>query len=119
MDNVCLTIPVQPGKSDAARAFLRRLDDDRRDEYARSEQRIGISKELWFMSSVADQDVLVGYMEAEDFGRALGGFSGSQDEFDMWFKSELANATGLDLNDPPEMQLPELLSNFEAAVAIR
>jgi hypothetical protein len=116
MDNVCLTIPVLPGQTEAARSFLRLLDGARRGEYAESEQRIGIEKELWYISDLGDQQLLVAYMEAHDFGQALGMFSSSRDPFDMWFKEQLAAATGLDLNDPPPMQLPELVSHYEAGV---
>jgi hypothetical protein len=51
-------------------------------------------------------------METEDFGRALGLFSHSRDDFDLWFRHRLADVTGVDLNDPPEMTLPELLSSY-------
>ncbi len=116
MDNICLTIPVLPGQADAARSFLHQLDGPRRAEYAESEQRIGIDKELWFMSDLGEQELLVAYMEARDFAQALGAFSSSREGFDMWFKEQLATATGLDLNDPPPMQLPELVSHFEAGI---
>ena len=116
MDNVCLTIPLLPGQVETARSFLRALDGPRRAEYAESEQRIGIDKELWYISDLGEQQLLVAYMEAHDFGQALGMFSSSRDPFDMWFKAELAAATSLDLNDPPEMQLPELVSHYEAGV---
>jgi hypothetical protein len=53
-------------------------------------------------------------MESADFGRALSMFSGSQDEFDMWFKRRLADSTGLDLNTPPSGPLPEVLSSYSA-----
>jgi len=49
---------------------------------------------------------------------ALGLFSQSRDEFDLWFKRRLADSTGVDLNDPPPMELPELLSSYEAAIAL-
>jgi hypothetical protein len=45
-------------------------------------------------------------------------FSRSQDEFDMWFKRRLADCTGVDLNNPPEMTLPELLSSYNAEQAV-
>jgi hypothetical protein len=118
MDHICLTIPVLPGQAEGARSFLRDLDGPRRGDYADSEQRIGIEKELWYISDLGEQQILVAYMEARDFGQALGMFSGSRDPFDMWFKEQLAAATGLDLNDPPEMQLPELLSDYEAGVPV-
>jgi hypothetical protein len=53
-------------------------------------------------------------MESPDFNKALGMFVQSRDEFDMWFKERLANATGVDLNDPPPMTLPEVVSSYEA-----
>ena len=118
MDHICLTIPVQQGKADAARAFMAELDGARASEYAESEKRIGIEKELWFISDLGQQELLVAYMEAGDFASALGQFSGSRDPFDLWFKEQLASATGLDLNDPPEMQLPQLVSHYEASVGV-
>ena len=53
-------------------------------------------------------------MESPDFPAALSMFAQSQDEFDQWFKHRLADATGLDLNTPPEAPLPELLSSYQA-----
>jgi len=51
-------------------------------------------------------------MESADFARALSLFSQSQQEFDAWFKRQLAYATGLDLNNPPADGLPEQLSSY-------
>ena len=115
MEQICLVIPVLPDRTNDAREFMRELEASRKDEYARSEERIGITKEVWFLAPVADGDALVAYMETNDFGNALGLFSQSQDEFDMWFKRRMADATGVDLNDPPEMTLPELLSSYSAS----
>lgn len=54
-------------------------------------------------------------MESPDFNRALGMFSQSQDSFDVWFKQRLAEVSGVDLgNLPPDMQLPALVSSYEA-----
>ena len=57
---------------------------------------------------------LVAYMESPDFGAAVQTFVKSQDDFDPWFKRCLAEATGVDLNNPPEMKPPELLSSYQA-----
>jgi hypothetical protein len=54
-------------------------------------------------------------MESADFANALRLFSASQDEFDLWFKRRFADSTGVDLNNPPEMTLPELLSSYSSA----
>jgi hypothetical protein len=117
MDQICLVISVLQGKSDDARDFMRELEESRKVDYGRSEQRIGITKEVWYLAHLNGSDALVAYMEGRDFPEALKLFSQSQDEFDLWFKRRLADSTGVDLNDPPEMTLPELLSSYEAGAA--
>jgi len=93
---------------------MRELEESRKPDYDRSERRIGITKEVWYLAGIESGDALVAYMETEDFAAALKLFLESQDEFDLWFKERLADATGVDLNDPPEMSLPELLSSYSA-----
>ena len=115
MDRICVVFPLLPGKTEDARAFQRELETERKADYARSERAIGITKEHWFLASVPGGDQLVVYIESEDFGRAIGQFGASQDPFDVWFKGRLAEVSGVDLGDlPPGMQLPELLSSYEA-----
>ena len=115
MDQICLALPILPGKTEDARAFQRELDTARKADYDRSERRIGITKEVWYIASLPSGDHLIAYMETEDFNRALGMFVESRDEFDQWFKRRLAEVTGVDMNNlPPDMQLPELVSRYEA-----
>jgi hypothetical protein len=115
VDHICVVFPLLPGKTEEARAFQRELDTERKAEYDHSERQIGITKEHWFIASVPGGDQLVVYMESADFTRALGMFSQSQEPFDVWFKQQLAAVSGVDLgNLPPGMQLPELVSSYEA-----
>ena len=114
MDPVCLVMPILPGKTADARAFLKELEGPRKSEFDQSERRIGISKELWYLASVPGGDQLVGYMEAANFGQAVSQFSASQDPFDLWFKKRMADVTGMDLNNiPPGFAPPELLSHYD------
>jgi hypothetical protein len=117
MEQVCLVLPIQEGHADDARDFMRELEASRKPDYARSEERIGITKEAWFLAGVPTGEVLVGYMETGDFANALGLFSSSRDGFDLWFKQRMADCTGIDLNNPPAMTLPELLSHYSAQEA--
>ena len=114
MDQICLAVPILPGKTGDARAFMRELDTTRRSEYDRSERRIGITKEVWYLAPMPSGDQLIGYMESADFPRALEQFSQSRDAFDVWFKQRMRDATGLDLANPPQTGLPELLLTYEA-----
>jgi hypothetical protein len=119
MDHICLVLPILPGNTENAREFMRELENENKADYAASEERIGITKELWYLAQVPGGDQLVAYMESPDFGNALRLFSQSQDDFDLWFKRRLAEATGLDLNDPPPgLQLPALLSRYSAGEVV-
>ena len=112
MDQICLVVPILPGRTADARDFMRELEASRTADYQLSEQRIGIVKEVWYLAQTPAGDQLVAYMESPDFPRALSMFSRSHDEFDLWFKQRLTDATGLDLNTPPTAPLPELLSSY-------
>ena len=74
-----LRLPLLPGKTEDARAFQRELDTDRKADYDRSERRIGITKEVWYIASVPGGDQLVAYMESPDFNQALQQFWPSQE----------------------------------------
>jgi hypothetical protein len=115
MDQICLVVPIKPGMTADAKDFMQELEGPRKGDYDQSERRIGISKEVWYLASAPGGDQFVVYMESADFGRALSLFSGSRDEFDVWFKRRLADSTGLDLNVPPAGPIPELLSSYSAA----
>lgn len=114
MDQVCFALPLIPGKTEAARAFMRELEGPRKSQFAASERRIGITKELWYLQQTANGDLFVTYMESPDFGKALTQFGQSKDAFDQWFKQQMAELTGVDLNSPPTGPLSEQLSSYEA-----
>jgi len=113
MDEICLVTPVLAGRADTAREFLRRLDGDRRADYQRSEQQLGITKEVWFLASGPRELSLVAYIEAPDFPHSLRAFAASRDAFDVWFKHQLLEVSGVDLNQPSQTVLPELLSSYQ------
>ncbi len=115
MDQFCLALPILPGKTDDARAFMTELEGPRNAGYDQSERRIGITKEVWFLASLPGGDAFIAYMESDDIQGALGQFMASQDEFDVWFKQRVRDTTGVDIDNlPPETAFPELLSSYSA-----
>ena len=114
MDYSGFALPILPGKAAAARAFQGELDGPRKDEYARSERARGIVKELWFLQETPAGDIFVVYLESPDAARALDQFAASREAFDVWFKRQLAEVTGVDLNSPPPGPLSRLVSHYEA-----
>jgi len=47
MDQALFTLPILPGKTEAARAFLQEMDGPRKQELAACSQGAGVSKEVW------------------------------------------------------------------------
>ncbi len=95
MDQVCFALPLLPGKTADARAFMEELEGGRKADYAASEKRIGIVKESWYLQQTTDGDLFVAYMESPDFAKALESFRQSSDDFDQWFKQRMADVTGV------------------------
>ena len=114
MDHLGFALPILPGKGAAARAFQQELAGARHTEYAHSERALGIVKELWFLQETMNGDLFVAYLESPDLNRALGRFAAAQGAFNVWFRRQLADVTGVDLSTPLPRRLSELVSRYEA-----
>jgi hypothetical protein len=114
MERMCLTIPVRPGRRDELVEFVREVDGPRHDELGTTERRIGVTREVFFLTAGGDHDALAMYLEGESLGGSLGSFIGSREPFDVWFKERFASCTGVDLNDPPPLEPAELLAAYAA-----
>ncbi len=114
MDQTLFALSILPGQTEAARAFLRELEGERKEQYAASQQRLGLVKEVWAIQATPQGDLFVVYFAGEDIGRAFGQFAPSQEEFDVWFKGQVQATTGADLNTPPPGPMSEILSDYQA-----
>ena len=114
MDQTLFALPILPGQTDAARAFLGELEGERKGQYASSQGRLGLTKEVWAIQSGPQGDLYVVYFAGADVGRAFRQFAASEDAFDRWFKEQVRATTGADLNTPPPGPMSEILSDFQA-----
>jgi hypothetical protein len=87
-------LPILPGKTEQARAFLRALEDGRKDQFAACEKRLGVTKEVWAIQSGPQGDMLICYFAAADVEQVAAAFTASEEEFDVWFNAQLAETTG-------------------------
>lgn len=117
MDRTCFAIPIRTGQTANARAFLQELESQRKDQYAVSEQRLGIRTEVWAIQESPAGNFFVVYIAADDLAGAFQAFAASQDPFDRWFKEHVATTTGIDLNTPPAGPLSEVLSVYTSSGA--
>jgi hypothetical protein len=113
MEYALFALPIQNGKSNVARGFLRELEAARKADYAASEQRLGITKEVWALQQTPMGELFVVFFQSPDIGGSVSQFVNSTDNFDLWFKQQVKDTTGVDLNTPPAGPLSDILSVYE------
>jgi len=113
MEYALFSLPIRSGCGQDARAFLEQLEWERKSQYAASEQRLGITKELWAIQDTPTGLVFVVFFQSEDIGASISQFVASMDEFDRWFKQQVKGTTGVDLNVMPPGPLSQIISVFE------
>lgn len=114
MDQTLFALPILPGQTAAARAFLTELEGERKGQYAASERRLGLTKEVWAIQQTPQGALYVVYFSGESIAAAFQQFAQSQDAFDAWFKDRVRTTTGADLNTPPAGPMSEILSDYQA-----
>ena len=114
MDYILFALPILPGKSEQARRFLHELEHQRKAQYAASERKLNIPEEVWALQQLPSGEAYVVYFKGQDIAQAFQTFAQSRDEFDVWFKQQLKETSGLDLNTPPAAAPSEVLSVYTA-----
>jgi hypothetical protein len=114
MEQTLFALPILPGKTEAARAFLQEMDGPRKQELAACGQSVGVTKEVWAIQQTPQGDMYVAYITGEDIAHAFRQLAASESEFDRWFKQQMQATTGADLNTPPPGPISEILTEVEA-----
>jgi hypothetical protein len=113
MDQALFALPILPGKTAAACAFLQEMGGPRKQELAACGQSMGVTKETWAIQQMPQGDLFVVYMAGDNIAEAMTQFAASQTEFDRWFKQQVQATTGADLNTPPPGPISEILADVE------
>jgi hypothetical protein len=114
MEQALFALPILPGKTEATRTFLREVGGPRIQELAACGRGVGIAKETWAIQQTPQGDLVVAYIAGEDIAHAFAVFAASQDEFDRWFKQQVQEMTGADLNTPPPGPISEIFADTGA-----
>jgi hypothetical protein len=93
-------LPVLPGKTEAAKAFAKALMNERRADL--DSALTTITKESWFIQSTPMGDFMIVYFQAPDPDAVHAALAASQDPFDVWFRAQVLDVTGVDVSKPPE-----------------
>lgn len=104
-----MVFPVLPGKADALKAFGQALMGERKEEYVKSQSTV--SKESWWLQPTPMGDLCVCHFEADDPAAVFAALGESQEPFDVWFRAQVLDCTGVDLTRPPA-GLPESIFHW-------
>jgi len=86
--------PITEGRLDDWRLFHAELMGPRRGEWAESQRRRGITRQVVFLWSDPDGPSAVYLMEGSEAGEAMAGLESSSDPFDIWLQGNFAELHG-------------------------
>lgn len=103
-----IAIPILPGKTEAVKEFAHELSTTYHDAFAESRNKMNV-QERSFLQSTPMGDMVIVTIEGENPTEAFQRFAEADDEFTRFFTSKVKELHGLDLKNPPDGALPELL----------
>jgi hypothetical protein len=112
VEQLCLALSVQPGKTQALRGFVETITESRWGEYEDFQQRSRVQKVTWCLQSSPHGDQLLIYNEGEDLPRLISEFAVSTHPFDVWFRQQALDITGVDFSKFDPSRLPILLFKY-------
>jgi len=98
MNSTALMLPVLPNKREQLFAFANALTGERKDEYVASQATV--TAETWYLQPTPMGDFLIVHFEAPDPGGVLGALAESTEPFDVWFRQQAQEITGIDFSKP-------------------
>ena len=89
MEQTLFTLPILPGKTGAARAFLQELEGPRKEQLAARGQSVGITKETWAIQQTPQGDFYVAYMAGDNIAEAFQPLQASESKVEVLLKQQL------------------------------
>ena len=101
MPSVAFAAPLLPGKSEQDRNDIGSCTPggERQAAYEASRARHGITREAVWIQPTPAGDLAVVYIEADDLQAAFAGLGSLQDPFDVWFRDQVRDVHGINLED--------------------
>jgi hypothetical protein len=111
-----MAVPILPGKTEHWRKFIKELKGDRHDDYAASRKRLNVHERTFFQQTPMG-DLVIVTLEGSDPEGAFKNFASGKDDFTRWFVKEVKEIHGIDLNNPPQGAMSELVIDSKALVS--
>lgn len=100
MSAIVLALPILPGKSELWRRTIQEMLESRRAAYETSRQALAVTREVCWVAQTSLGEMAFIYLETTQALQTLAGLAESGDAFDCWFKQQLREINGVDLEQP-------------------
>lgn len=111
MSSLGIMLPILPGKTEALRRFSKEALGPRLKEQEETRRATGLTKEMGWIQPTPMGEVFLVYLEG-NLPEAVQEFGVSKHPYDVWFKDQIRDITGVDFNQPPP-GLPELVFDWQ------
>lgn len=106
MPGIVLTFPIVAGKVEAWRRFCQEMSGSRRLMYEASRRGLGITREQLALVETAFGSAAVTTLEADDVGLALSQIISSELPFDRWYREQMQELHGVNLDSYQDFLQP-------------
>ncbi len=109
MAAIAFAVPIVPGQENAFRSFLQEMGGARREDYLRTRERQGITREVVWQQQTPEGGMAIVYLEADDIEGFFRDAATANDPFGQWFREKVQSVHGFDLSQPIPGGLPEMV----------
>lgn len=99
-----IVFPLLPGKRLALAQFVSELTGEHR--IAHDSSHVMVTREIWFMQPTPQGDLVIVYLESPDPMEVFAELAVSKGAFEVWFRAQVLELTGMDLTMLPPFCLP-------------
>ncbi|MHB1004701.1 MAG: hypothetical protein ACYC3S_03545 [Chloroflexota bacterium] len=108
-----IPVPILPGKTEQWHSFIGELKGSRFRDFQESRRRLGVHEQTFFQSTPQGDMVIVS-LEGDNPAEAFQRFGNVDDDFTRWFLRQVKEIHGLDLRQPPQGAMPEMVLDSHA-----
>jgi hypothetical protein len=93
----CITwfVPILPGKMDEWKAFIDEINGPFKEEYRRSRERMGLTREVVSHMQTPQGDFACLFQEGEDLAKSFQTLAASDNPHDQWLREKLLELHGI------------------------
>ena len=110
MEETVAMFPVLPGKTNALLAFVDALNGERLNDF--NESQVTVQMERWYLQHTPFGDFVLAQFSAPSIANVFVGLATADDEFAVWYRTQILEITGIDLSNPPS-SLPERIFDWK------